>query len=352
MMCEAIAESGHEITVYTTTANGSNELDVVPGKAYIVDKVHVIYYKRLTGDHSHWSPALLKALWNTAKNFDVVHIQSWWNTVSIASMAICKILGINTVLSLRGTMSNFTFEHSKRGIKKIFHSILGKQLLNDVLLHVTSEKELSEVSVLTSKQRIFLIPNILSLPSDPIEAHFNGDYFKMIFVGRIHSVKNLEWFFHVIKKLDFNYQLTIVGTGDPTYVQQLKDQSKCLSVVWKGNMDGDEKYKLLVQSDLLVLPSLTENFGNVIFESLSQGTPVLVSDQVGGKDYVEKNGFGWALPLIEDVWVSALTSIKKDSSSRDQIRYRSVMQVAKDFNKNRQVAQYCTMYESHSQRRN
>src|SRR3569833_3381732 len=63
-------------------------------------------------------------------------------------------------------------------------------------------------------------------------------------------------------------------------------------ITWAG-FRGDEKFSMLHEHDLLVLPSHDENFGNVVIESLSQGTAVLISPFVGLRDYVAKNNFGW-----------------------------------------------------------
>src|SRR6266496_3119649 len=57
LLAESLASHGHQVTVYTTTANGKNELEVETGKEIIIDGVKVFYFKRITKDHSHISPA-------------------------------------------------------------------------------------------------------------------------------------------------------------------------------------------------------------------------------------------------------------------------------------------------------
>lgn len=55
-------EIKNKIEVLTTTANGTAELPVAIGLPQLVDGVKVTYFKRLTKDHTHFSPALLSAL--------------------------------------------------------------------------------------------------------------------------------------------------------------------------------------------------------------------------------------------------------------------------------------------------
>src|SRR3954454_18707741 len=66
-LAEALVAIGHNITVYTTTANGETELEVATEYATDVNGVEVYYFKRITGDHTHVSPALWRKLWDMQK---------------------------------------------------------------------------------------------------------------------------------------------------------------------------------------------------------------------------------------------------------------------------------------------
>ena len=61
-LCEALTKTNVAIEVLTTTANGKIELNVKSGEQTEVDGVKVSYFRRLTKDHTHFSPALLLAL--------------------------------------------------------------------------------------------------------------------------------------------------------------------------------------------------------------------------------------------------------------------------------------------------
>ncbi|MEO6633403.1 MAG: hypothetical protein ABIN13_16815, partial [Mucilaginibacter sp.] len=77
MLAEQLVKADIQTEAYATTANGKTELPVTPNKPVTVDGVTVTYFKRLTKDHSHFSPALLRQLWKQVKRFDVVHIHAW-----------------------------------------------------------------------------------------------------------------------------------------------------------------------------------------------------------------------------------------------------------------------------------
>lgn len=336
---------GHEVTVFTTTANGKDELNVEIGKKHDVHGVHVYYFKRLTGDHTHWSPSLTRELKQKGNSFDIIHIQAWWNLVSVMAARICIAKRFPVVLSLRGTLSEFSLAHSKSIIKKMFHQLAGKKILKKLMLHATSRKELNDVKNLLEKDEIKLLPNIPELP-EKVYPHADSDIFRMIFIGRIHPVKNVDWLIRTVSQLDIDYSLTIIGSGEEAYVNDLQRIS-CINphISWTGEMDGPEKYKYLANADLLLLPSQTENFGNVIFESLSQGTAVLLSDQVGGKDYITYHKAGWALPLDSTLWVNSIQNIASDRESLNVIRQKMPGQLRQDFDQDTLAKEYVQMYQ-------
>jgi glycosyltransferase involved in cell wall biosynthesis len=53
----------------------------------------------------------------------------------------------------------------------------------------------------------------------------------------------------------------------------------------------------LAHAHCLVLPSRHDSFGMVVVEALAAGTPVLISDMVGAKDFVSEGENGWIVPM-------------------------------------------------------
>jgi glycosyltransferase involved in cell wall biosynthesis len=351
-LCEAMGREGHHVTVITTKANGKVELEVEAGKIYNIDNVNVYYFTRWTKDHTHLSPALLKDLYKHAKKYDIVHIHSWWNLVTMPATMICLLQGIRPVLSPRGSITQYTIDHQKSTIKRLVHFILGKRLLERVTIHSTSPREDQQVSQLIKNKRRYIIPNILELPAFKLDFHENAPFLRLAYLGRIDRVKNLEFLLaELTSNVKVPYQLTIAGEGESVYVDSLKKigmPSK--NIVWAGHVDGDEKFKLLAQADLLVLPSHTENFGNVVIEALSQGTPVLISDNVGAKDYVLKNELGWVVPTTPGKWADVINAIWKNKSDLIPLRLKAKTIINKDFNQSNQVEAYLSMYRDNFNR--
>jgi len=349
-LSEQLTAAGATVQVFATTANGKAELPVVPNKTINVDGVPVTYFKRLTKDHSHFSPALLTKLWTDAKNYDVIHIHAWWNLVSIFSAFIGIRRGVPILLSPRGTIGKYTFNNRNTGAKWLIHHLLGKRLLRKVQFHVTSKREHDSITEIVKPENIIEIPNFVTMPDGPFThtARIKG-IFRLLFLSRIEEKKGLDLLIKGLPLLKVPYSLTIAGDGDPGYIEQLKQLAKSAGVVqnikWIG-FQGKNKFNLLAEHDLLVLPSHDENFGNVVIESLSVGTAVLISKFVGLADFVSDNELGWVCDPVENQIAEKINRINKNRDRLDDIREKAPGLIRREYNEQQLVNRYIDMYRS------
>jgi glycosyltransferase involved in cell wall biosynthesis len=344
-----------EIEVITTLANGKEELPYLSGEQKIVEGVRVRYFNRWTKDHSHFSPALLFWLWKNVKKYDVVHVHSWWNLVSMGSVIICLMKGIKPIVSPRGMLGDYTFSKGKF----LFHQIIGRALLTNCNFHATTMMEAREIELrvgssrhktslidlqeskvrspqltdelvvgvqkyLDQTMRIHVIHNIVKLPSlIPKKTRVFDETLHLIFLSRIHPKKGIELLMDALSQVSFPFQLSIVGEGEATYVESLKLKADSLKIkdriTWTGAIQGDEKFQILAEHDLFVLPSFNENFANVVIEALAVGTPVLISHQVGLSDFVQKNNLGLVHQHTVESLKEGLTHFMKNLGSHEKL---------------------------------
>ncbi|WP_379093604.1 XrtY-associated glycosyltransferase XYAG1 [Pedobacter sp. UC225_65] len=357
-LCEALVEANVDTEVLTTTANGKTELDVEPNKPAKVDGVDVTYFKRLTKDHTHFSPALLSGLRKKIRSYTqlhlVVHIHAWWNLVSIFSCALAKWYNVPVVLSPRGMLTNYTAGNRNAGFKSIIHNTIGKNLLRYCHVHVTSEKEKQDVLAIIQPKSITIIPNLVNFPilkaNNPQPTLAPKSMFKLIFLSRIEEKKGLELLLDALASVNFIWELTIAGSGENSYVESLKRKALELNISdqikWIGQVNNKEKFELMAKHDLLVLTSYNENFANVVIESLSMGTPVLLSDQVGLFDYVQEKNLGWISNLnISDITAQLNLSYEKEDV-RLKIRETAPGIILEDFNSTTLINKYIKLYQN------
>lgn len=345
-----MVNAGCIVTVFTTTANGAAELPVTPNTPLNVDGVNITYFKRMTKDHSHFSPALLKKLWTDVKTFDVVHIHAWWNLVSVLSCLVAVMRGVPVVVSPRGTLSSYSFGNKNTFYKKLIHACLGKPLLKRSHVHVTSEQERERLINIITPKGLINIPNFIDLPIyENIRTQANGDKLKLLFLSRIEEKKGLDILLNALAEVKAPYTLTIAGDGDQGYVGQLKalaaENNLTGQINWIG-FQGNDKFGILQQHDLLVLPSYDENFGNVVIESLSMGTAVLISKYVGLADYVKEKDLGWVCEHNTASFAKHIDEISKESGKLATIRANAPLTIRNDFDEAGLTKRYINMYNN------
>lgn len=352
-LSEELWKNGIQIEVFTTLANGKTELSFPAGQITWMDDVPVHFFKRITKDHSHFSPALLRHLFKTvwqAKEPLIIHIHSWWNLVSILTCLIAQLKKVPVVLSPRGTLSSYSFSNNHTFVKKWIHLLAGKKLLSNCFFHATSEQEKNDLIRLFNPKLIQVIPNFIRLPSvlKQNKSH-QSPVLKLLFLSRIEAIKRLEILLEALDGVTFPYQLTIAGNGEAEYIQSLEKivakRSMAPFVKWIGFQHYDVKFKVLQAHDLLVLPSHNENFGNVVIESLAVGTAVLISKQVGLADYVDVNNLGWTFDNRPEKLREALFKINNHRHWLDQIRLHAPQKVRQDFADKHLVEQYIDFYK-------
>jgi glycosyltransferase involved in cell wall biosynthesis len=348
-LSEQLQAAGCEVTVYTTTANGPAELEVPAGEPVNVNRVKVTYFNRITKDHTHFSPALLKTLWQTANQYDVVHIHAWWNLVSVGSAIIALWRRVPVVISPRGTLSTYSFQHRNQKLKKAGHWLLKNWILRKCHVHATSIQEQKELQQIIKPKSFYILPNFVQLPARfSCTKAVSTAPLRLLFYSRIDAKKGLELLLQALPILTFTCQLTIAGSGAEDYIGQLKDLTQANGtspyINWAGFIEK-EKFALLQQHDVLVLPSYNENFGNVVVEGLSVGMAVLISKYVGLAGYIAQHHLGWICDTTPTSIAGQLQNINNNRQQLHSISEKAPGLIYSDFTGSTLAKAYLNYYQ-------
>jgi len=167
------------------------------------------------------------------------------------------------------------------------------------------------------------------IPMDPIP-WWIGSHFKLLAVGNLSPIKDygtlLNAFAQLIKHVDA--KLLILGEGGCR--QALEAHGKELGIADRLFMPGFRKdpSPYYHRSDLHVLSSKGEGFGNVIVEALATGTPVVSTDcQSGPREILMDGKYGQLVP-VGDSWAMATAMAKSLAGEHDA---EALMARAQDF---------------------
>ncbi len=352
-IAEGLSRSkGIHLEVFTTNANGNESLPVETNKEINVDGVKVRYFKRYSPNNSFFiAPGQTLQLIRTIRKFDIIHVNMWWNWVSILSGLVAILFGKKLVVAPRGSITEYIVNYKNSSVKKAIHRFIGRWILNRAHFHLTSNVELIDTRKVTEVRNYSIIYNLISLPVHvPVSYDTGNEHFTIIFMSRVHPKKGIELLLEAIAMSKTPLVLKIAGDGESEYIEKLKRLVADLKiedkVIWLGWLDNTKKFEELSKSDLFALTSYNENFANVVVESLFVGSPVLITNEVGLSDFVRENKLGWTVSCNAKEISSALETISTQKEQLSDMRRRARDIIFNTFTEQQLVAEYRSMYQT------
>lgn len=150
-------------------------------------------------------------------------------------------------------------------------------------IHVTCREEMNNYRNLGYKNPVAIISNPFNAPLYLNEIKNNRNLQRIGFLGRLYPYKKVDALIDAWISLGAavkDAQLIIMGKGEIQYEQILKErvqQHGLKNVEFAGFVTGREKFERLASLTALCVPSDFENFGMIVTEALSVGTPVIAS---------------------------------------------------------------------------
>lgn len=265
-------------------------------------------------------------LWGMARRVreiepDVVLTNSVFSRLSLRMVAL-RWLGvipsIPIVVAPEGEFHAGALRQKPR--RKTAYRMLARALglYRDVVWRATSEDEARDIRSWAGPAcRVEVAPVVIApVTSDgpPVPAPKTSGAARLIYLSRITPKKNLRFLIDVLAGVPGELHLDIVGPiGDARYWAACQRAMAQLppSVVarYHGEAAPAEVPGWLQSAHALALPTLGENFGFVILESLGAGRPVLVAAETPWRSLATRKA-GWDLPVsAPDAWVTAVTRL-------------------------------------------
>jgi glycosyltransferase involved in cell wall biosynthesis len=304
-LCGSLATRGHHVEVFTTSVDGPTNSPVPLGVPVLLDGVHVRYFPSKVLRRLFWSPSLARALHADRAGFDLVHLHSvfLWPTWAAARWA--RKAQIPYLISPRGMLIEDLIKRRNRLLKSAWIKLIERENLERAAgIHVTSDLEREEL-----RRFGWELPPISTIPNgiddakpfstedvahDVRELTANRPF--VLFFGRISWKKGLDRLLDAFVRTHPG-NLVIAGPDDELLTPRLMQRARDLQIADRVQfltrpVVGADRDYLYRSATLFVLPSYSENFGNVVLEAMQRSLPVVVTPEVGAAEVVRESRGG------------------------------------------------------------
>lgn len=244
----------------------------------------------------------------------IIHDHGVWSYSNIAAYrASCKS-GIPLVISPRGMLASWALQHH-RVRKSLARFIYQDRILNHAIGFIaTSEMEAEDIQSLGFQGRVCVVPNGVDLPDWKEIVHERvgtGGATSILFMSRLHQKKGLDLLLQALGRCTAeNWQLTVAGADEENLLEGYRRMAQQHGIQGRvsfvGELLGDAKRSAFTKASLFVLPTYSENFGNVVAEAMAHGLPVITTTGTPWKE-LPAQGCGWYVHPTTDGIHSALT---------------------------------------------
>lgn len=288
-------------------------------------ELHIITHKtpnilKIDNAKLHFIEGRLRYVFKTKKEFislineispDIIHINCCWYPQCSLIQKWAQKLGYKIVLTPHGMLEPWILNKNK-WTKKIPALFLyqKKSIKKADTIIATAESEKKNILSLALNDKVKVIPNGMSI--EGIECKKTWKKSKCIlFLALLRPNKGAHLLLKaasLIKEQLKGWRIIIAGKDNKEYEDYLKklvvEKGIDNIVSFPGFINGAEKWNLYRNADVFVLPTLNENFGLVIAESLLCGTPVITCKGAPWESLIKENCGWW---IERDIKQIALT---------------------------------------------
>ncbi len=324
----ALVRRGHEVHVFTTSVDGDKDSDVEIGRAVDIDGVQVTYFKVPALRRLYWSPAMGERLRRVVADYDVVHLHSVYLWPTWAAARAAERARVPYLIAPRGSLIDELICRKSRWLKKAWIALIEQRSLARAAgLHVTSDLEGAEAQALGLRlPEIFCVPNGVSWPAThaPLEAGPLAGLPRpyALFLSRINWKKGLDRLIRAWQSVP-DLTLVIAGNDEDGYQRGLEGLAVAAGIAdrvrFVGPVSDEHKWALYEAAEMFILPSYSENFGNVVAEAMAMKCPVIVTPEVGLAPFIVETGAGVVCDGEPPILARAICMLHADATLRREM---------------------------------
>lgn len=281
-----------------------------------------------------FSKAFTSWCWNHIPSYDVLDNHYLFSYAPTCAAAIARWHQVPYTVRVMGQLTPWALAQSQ--LKKQVYSTLveRRNLTAAAAIHCTTTEEAKEVRQFGIQTPTLTLPLGVHVPvlnpeaRSQLRAHYQipDNTPVILFLSRLHYKKRPDLLLKTLYELkgqNYRFHLLIAGTGEPDYVQQIKqlaiDLSLTNQVSFTGLVVGSQKDLLLQGSDFFVLPSYSENFGIAVAEAMICGLPVIITPGVQIASDIAAAGAGLVVEGDQKLLGEAIAQLLSNPKLRQEL---------------------------------
>ena len=319
LSCE-LAETGNEVTVYTSNADDFKKNLQLQGE-HQIKGVKVIYFRNCFPKKYWHTPGVIPQIISDRSKFDIIYLNNNFSYLNLIVFLIAFFYRIPVVFAAHGSL---TVRFRNHLMKWAYNYLVTRPILrySSKLIALNPEERRQYIALGANQRKIEEIPLGITLDdykeptnSANIREKYNiaKDEKILLFMGRLHFIKGIEYAVKAVKKLVNDGQRIRFLIAGPDFgkLESLKELVSQLGlgkhITFTGSVYGQEKVQLFHNSDIFILPSISDMFPTVVLEAGYCGLPLILSEGVLLSELIKKEA-AIIVPLDDD---SIATTIKR-----------------------------------------
>ena len=282
-LCQALANQGIEVTLFTTEPIGKIPSGV--DSKYKTKYFPLSFPKRFSN-----SDALVSAIYQNKTNYDIIHIHNLWNIITTRSALAAQKLNIPYVITPQGMLSAWQRGFSQFH-KELYFKLFDQKIIRQpAFVHLLNEHEAVKSRHLLNGIAERVIPNGI-WPHEFTE--LEPEIFRtkcglqnkpfVVFLGRLHPIKRLHLQCESFKILagripDLRWVFVGPDDGMAREITRITGNAGLKNrVIMTGALSGKDRLSALAASSVYCHTSEHEAHSIAITEALAAGRPCVVT---------------------------------------------------------------------------
>lgn len=312
-MAKRWAQKGHKVTLFCAQFKGGRSEEIIDG-VHIVRKgfwatVHLlafIYFIRnlkdsvdIVIDEAHWYPFF-----------------SIWYARQKTMLLVCEVA--------QDLFSRY-FPFPLSSIGRLLERCYLRLYRNIPVLTISPSTKRDLIQEGFPKENICVLPMGINKPKQ-LKQSKKERVPTFVFLGRLHQLKGVEDLiksFSVIHTIIPTSKLWVIGAGEISYVNKIKNLSIALglqeAVTFFGKVTDQRKYELLAKAHILLVTSIQEGWGLIVPEAGIVGTPAVAYRVKGLRDVIQDKKTGLLVDATPLALAQASITLIRDKKQYDSL---------------------------------